>query len=211
MKAVIICNGNMDNYIYYNKYLEGAGLIICADGGAAHARKLGIIPHILMGDFDSINKDDYRYFEDKGVAIKTFPAEKDMTDAELAVSLALEKGCSEIVLIGAAGSRLDHSLANILLLKTMLDRGVKGYIANETNEITLIRDKIELDREEGVRITLLPLSERVEGVTTRGLHYPLVNATMPMGTTWGVSNEFSEDRAEVTLSKGVLIVIKSRE
>lgn len=211
MKAVIVCNGSVDDYSYMSRYFGGAALVICADGGAAHLRRFGIMPHILLGDFDSISEEDYAYFRDHKVEIVTFPVEKDMTDTEIALELAMERGCTSVTIVGGVGTRLDHSLSNIFLLKRMMDRGVAGMIANEYNEITLIKDRITIEKSTGIKISLLPFSGTAYGVTTKGLYYPLKGATVDVGSTWGVSNEFSGDIAEVTLEKGLLLVIKSRE
>jgi len=211
MKAVIICNGRIENYSYYDKYIKDADYIICADGGASHAKKLGLKPDVLLGDFDSLNRDDFTYFNKMDIEILEFPVNKDMTDTELAVMHAADKGCDFIVLIGALGSRADHSLANVMLLKRMLDRGIKGIIIDENNEITLINDKIELEGDSNTNVSLIPITEKVEGVTTNGLYYPLRNATIEMGSTWGISNRFVCDRAEVSITSGLMLVVKSRD
>jgi thiamine pyrophosphokinase len=211
MTAVIVCNGSISNYQYFKDYFNKADLIIAVDGGAAHLKRFDVKPHLLLGDFDSISDKDLSFYKNLGIEILNFPKEKDMTDTELAVEIAIKRGCRFIIMIGALGTREDHSLSNIFILKMMLDRGVQGLIINENNEITLIKDKIELNREENMNITLLPLSERVEGVTTKGLYYPLHNATINMGSSWGVSNKFTEDKAEVTIRSGLMLVIKSRD
>jgi thiamine pyrophosphokinase len=211
LTAVIVSNGSVKDDSCYRKYFDQADLIICADGGAKHLRRFGVKPHVLLGDLDSITQEDLKYFQDAGVHIERYPAEKDMTDTELAVEYAAAKGCRELILIGSLGTRMDHSLSNIFMLKHMLDKGIQGRVVNEKNEIVLIRDRILLSREEDTRITLLPLSERVEGVTTRGLYYPLDNATLEMGSTWAVSNEFAADTAEVTIRSGLLLVMKARD
>lgn len=211
MTALIICNGNIRDYTFYNKYFEKADFIICVDGGAAHVRRFGAKPNVLIGDFDSILEDDFNYFKDDGIEIIKFPAEKDMTDTELAVDLAMDRGFDSIIIIGGLGSRIDHSLSSIFILKRLSDAGVSGVIADEYNEVTVIKEKIQLLKEDSIKVTLLPLTERVEGVTTKGLYYPLHNATIEMGSTWGVSNEFNSETAEVTIKNGLLLVIKSRD
>lgn len=211
MTALIICSGSITDYSFYKKYTGEADFIICADGGAAHARKLGIHPDILLGDFDSIGSEDLRYFESKGTRVMKYPVEKDMTDSELAVDTALEMGYGKIVLIGCTGTRLDHSLSNLLLLKMIMDRGASGIVVNEHNEINIIKDSIILNREPGLKISLIPVLGRAEGVTTKGMYYPLIDATLEMGSTRGVSNEFSEGEAEITVKSGFLLVIKARD
>jgi thiamine pyrophosphokinase len=211
VNGVVVSNGSIGNLTFYNKYFQKAELIICADGGARHLRRLGISPHIILGDFDSISGDDLNFFTNAGAEVVKFPAEKDKTDTELAVDIAVDRGCSEITIIGGLGSRMDHTLANIFILKRMLERGAKGLVVDEHNEITLIKDSITLKKDEAYRLSLLPVTGSAEGVSTRGLYYPLHDAVLELGSTWGVSNEFVSDEVEVTIKKGLLLVIKSRD
>ena len=211
MTAVIVCNGNIGDYEFYNKYFEEADFIICVDGGASHIRKFGVMPNLLLGDFDSISGEDLDFFKDTGVEIVKLPCEKDMTDTELAVELAIKRGYTLITIIGGLGTRMDHSLANIFMLRKILNAGAVGLIVDEHNEVVIIKDKIHLQREENIKVTLLPLTDRVEGVTTRGLYYPLTDATIEMDSSWGVSNEFKDETAEITIKSGLLMVIKSRD
>lgn len=184
-------------------------MIICADGGGAHARRLGLVPDILIGDLDSILAADLDFFKIAGVEIIKFKREKDMSDSELAVNTALDRGCRKIALLGALGTRIDHSLANILLLKKLLDKGITGIVANEHNEITIIKDRIILNRDINARVSLLALSETVEVVSVTGLYYPLCNDTLKVGSSFGISNEFTADTAEITVKDGILLVIKA--
>jgi thiamine pyrophosphokinase len=211
MKALIACSGEIKDYSYYKKYIHDVNYTIGVDGGAHHLLKLGIIPDVLLGDFDSISKKDFDYFEQMGVNIVKYPAEKDLTDSELAVETAIEKGCDTVVLIGCTGSRLDHTLANVQILKKMLDNGVKGIIVNENNEIMLMKDHLIIEREDDTRISLLPLTDKVTGITLKGFYYPLEDFTLELGSARCVSNEFSEDIAEISITGGLLLVLKSRD
>lgn len=211
MTCVIFCGGRITDYELIRKYLDGAVLIIAADSGARHCRKLGVKPGILLGDFDSISRIDWDALNADETEILRYPSEKDMTDSELAIEIALERGCSRVILLGAVGSRLDHSLSNIFLLKKLLDHDCVGLIADEKNEIRLIRDRIELEREDNAFVTLLPMAGNAAGVSTKGLRYPLSDATLEEGSSWGVSNEFSEDTAIVTVKEGYLLVIISKD
>ena len=116
MTGIIVCSGSITDYALIEKYFEKADLIICADGGANHLRKLGKLPDILVGDFDSISEGDLDLLLAANVEIVRFPSEKDATDTQLAVQLAMDRGCDEVILLGAAGTRLDHTLANVFLL-----------------------------------------------------------------------------------------------
>ena len=211
MKAVCVCNGSISDYEEIKKYILVADYIISVDGGAGHLRKMGIKPNILLGDFDSANSQDLDYYVNKGINISKFPVEKDMTDSELAIEKALELGADEVVFLGALGTRIDHSLANVMLLKKMLDIGLRGSIVDEHNEIYMFNSDFSLNKKEGRKISLIPITEKVTGVSTRGLKYPLNNATMVLGTSWGISNEFEDETARVTIESGILLVCLSRD
>ncbi|WP_265444610.1 thiamine diphosphokinase [Acetivibrio straminisolvens] len=211
MYALIVCNGSIIDYSYHKKFFEEADFIVCADGGALHLQRLGIKPDVLLGDFDSIEDKHLEYYKEQNVEIFKFPSEKDMTDTELAVDTVIDKGYKDIVIIGGTGTRLDHTLSNIFLLKQMLDRGVRGRIVNEYNEIFLISHSVEIEAEEGCYLTLLPLTSKVEGITTKGLYYPLKGETIEMGSTRGVSNCFVAKTAQISITSGILIAIKTRE
>jgi thiamine pyrophosphokinase len=211
LNAIIVCNGNVKEYSDYKEYFDSSDIIICCDGGAAHLRKFNIIPDVLLGDFDSISDDDYNYFKNKSVKIIKFPIKKDVTDAEIAVDYAMERGCENITLVGATGSRLDHTMANIFLLKKMLSKNVNCMIVDKRNKIFLINDETAIKRENGYKMSLIPLTQSVTGVTTEGLAYPLNDATIKMGSTWGISNEFIADKATVILKSGILIAILSKD
>lgn len=211
MKVVCVCNGSISDYDKLKKYILASDYIISVDGGASHLRKMRIDPNILIGDFDSANPQDLDYFIGKGIEVFKFPVEKDMTDSELAIEKAFELGAKELVFLGALGTRIDHSFANIMLLKKMLDRGLKGSIVDEHNEIYMFDSDFSLSNKEGCKLSLIPITEKVTGVSTKGLKYPLNNATMVLGTSWGVSNEFGEETAKVTIGSGVLLACLSRD
>lgn len=211
MKAVIVCSGSIEDYSCYDKYFSNAGIVIGVDGGARHLRNFGILPHILLGDFDSILPQDLEFYRENGVELHKYKSEKDASDTEIAVELAIQKGYETIIILGGLGSRFDHSLANIFLLKMIMDNGCKGIIANESNEIYLVRDRIEIHHEKAWKVSIIPVTETVEGISNVGLYYPLKNQTLKMGTSRGVSNEFESETAEISLEKGLLLVIKSKD
>lgn len=211
MKVVCVCNGSISDYDLIKKYIQESDYIISVDGGAGHLRKMGINPDILIGDFDSANSQDLDYYVNKGINVSKFPVEKDMTDSELAIEKVLELGATEVVFLGALGTRIDHSFANIMLLKKILDIGLRGSIADEYNELYMFDSNFSISKKEGRKLSLIPITEKVTGVSTRGLKYPLVNATMVLGTSWGISNEFEEEVAFVSIDSGILLACLSRD
>ncbi|MDQ2087160.1 thiamine diphosphokinase [Herbivorax sp. ANBcel31] len=211
MTGIIVANGSIEDYSFYKKYFDGENLVIAADGGAFHLRRLGVEPDILLGDFDSISKEDYNFYNKSNIELLEYPKKKDATDTEIAISEAVKRGCNKIIIIGGVGSRFDHSISNVFLLKQMLDKGVIGIVVNEYNEIYLVRDRISVEAEKGYKLSLLPVTERVEGITTKGLYYELADDTIELGSSRGISNEFLSDNAEILIKNGTLMVIKSKD
>lgn len=211
MKCLIVSNGNIENYNFYKKIIIEADLIICADGGAKHLVNMGAIPHIVIGDLDSIDEKNRKLFVSKKVKFLKFPVDKDATDTELATDFALSKNPSEIIYIGTIGSRMDHTLANIALLKKLLEKDVFARIINENNEIYLIDKEIELYGNNGDFISILPLTEKVTGITLKGLKFPLHNAEIRLGSSLGISNSFVDKKATIKIQSGQLLVIKARD
>ncbi|MBA1333796.1 MAG: thiamine pyrophosphokinase [Firmicutes bacterium] len=208
MAAVIISHGTIRDYEFHKGIIKQDDLVICADGGAAHARKMGIEPDVILGDFDSLRECDLDSF--KEAEILTFPRNKDKTDTELAVDYAVAKGEKRIIMLGSTGTRLDHTLSNIFLLKTMLDKGVRGEIINENNRIFLISDTAKISGR-GTIVSLVPLSTKVTGITLRGFKYPLENETIEIGSSRGVSNVLVEETGEISLSGGLLLVVEAKD
>lgn len=211
-KAVIVSGGRIENAQFYREILRDK-YIICADGGIYLLQQLNIKPNIFLGDFDSCNFDEIEKsgFLNECEDVKKFKIEKNATDTHIAVDFAMERGFRDITLIGALGGRIDHSLANVMLLKYMLEKGVKGTILNEKNKVFLTDGSIEIPPEHGRRLSLVPLTDRVCGVTLKGLKYPLCDFTLTMGDTRGISNEFTDENAEIIFKNGLLLVITSED
>jgi thiamine pyrophosphokinase len=210
MNAIIICGGIIEDYTYFKRFLENADYVICADGGARHVKMLNVVPDVLLGDFDSISGSDYDFLKQR-TNVETYPVEKNETDSEIAVELALKKGYRNIIILGGTGGRLDHTVANMLLLKRIHDAGAEGMLVNEKNQVYYVTSAITLEREEGFKVSLIPLGQKACGITTGGLYYPLSGEDIESGSTRGISNEFIADTAEITVEKGALLVIKSKD
>lgn len=210
-KAVIVSAGTINDYSFYKEILKDK-FIICADGGIHHLQKLNIAPDLFLGDFDSC---DFNEIEKSGLIneskIKRYKIEKDATDTHIAIDTAIENGFDDITIIGALGSRADHSLANIFLLKYMLEKNVSGRIINEKNEIFLANKSLKLFPRLGRKLSLVPICDCVKNVTLKNLKYPLNNFDLKMGDTISISNEFTKDCAEIVFEKGLLLVIISED
>lgn len=201
MRAVIICGGNVGEYI--KDYIKAGDHIICADSGYDRAERFAITPDIVIGDMDSVESEIIR--ENKIV----YPTRKDFTDSELAVLYALEHGYDDILLFGMTGTRMDHTLANISLLKRL--KSVKAVIIDGNNEIYYTDSHIELACTVGDTISIIPFEGDASGITTEGLDYPLENGTVKSGTTLGVSNVAVKNRCGITIKSGSAFVIRSKD
>lgn len=215
MKIVIIGNGEINNRELIHSIVNEDDAIICCDGGLKYAFEEGLIPQCIIGDFDSVPEQILRFFELKGVPVKRFPEKKDFTDMELclefAVSFLKEINAEEIVILGGLGSRFDHSLANANILLKAVRAGVRASLVNENNRVYLTDKKISFRGEKGGLVSLLPFSEKVLSVTTKGLYYELNKQDLEFGVSLGVSNVMTEDSAEIEIKQGYLFVILSND
>ena len=173
-----------------------------------HLRALGLLPHAVIGDFDSALPEDKLYFEEKNIS---YPSRKNETDMELCVSWALLNHATDLTLLGATGTRLDHTLANIYLLKKLAGLGIPARIIDKHNTIHIVTGHMELKGRPGEFLSLLPITEKAAGITLQGLEYPLEDAAMEMGSSLGISNVFKETIACVTVREGILMVIQSKD
>jgi len=211
MKAVIISNGDLEDKNTLKSVAKEADYIICADGGLRHLRELKIKPHIVLGDLDSIDKDLMLRYEDLGVKFAKYPIKKDKTDTELAIDHALELGADEITLMGVIGTRIDHSLANIMLLYKLLTLGVKGRILNEHNEVLITDQELIIKKEVNTYISIIPIMGNPAYVTLKGFEYEIDDVEFFPSTTLGVSNRIIEKEGLVKVRNGSCLVIKSKD
>lgn len=211
MVVALIGNGTIVDYAYIKKYIQNADIIFACDGGLKHCDKMELIPDCLLGDFDSVDKALLERYKNMGIELIRFPVKKDCTDIELGIELAFEKNPSQILVFGGIGSRMDHSLANIHLLSKGIENNVPVKLINEHNEIFAVRDNFVVENRIGQIVSLLPLTTEVDGVTTKGFEYPLEDFKMRIGTSLGVSNVIVENVAEVSIKRGVLLVVLAKD
>lgn len=189
-------------------------LVIAADGGVAKARALGIEPAVVVGDGDSLPPATLADLAAQGVEVQLHPRRKDASDTELALREAVRRGARDIVVIGALGGpRFDHALANVLLLGTSdIDAQISLVGANATVRVIGRHgpEQLVIEGTPGDLVSLLPLSDDASGVTLAGLAYPLSGATLRQGPTLGLSNEMVASRATVSVDRGRLAVIHTR-
>ncbi|MBP3304357.1 MAG: thiamine diphosphokinase [Oscillospiraceae bacterium] len=201
-KCVIFCAAEFDGLALP---AEPDDYLLAADGGLRHLRDLSLEPDGILGDFDSLG------YTPAGA--KVFPVEKDDTDAMLAARRGLELGYREFLIYGGLdGARLDHTVANFQTLQFLADRGAMGYLVGRSYIVTVIREEtIRFDPgAEGI-FSLFCLGPDAEGVTLRGLRYPLENGVLTSGFPLGVSNHFIGERAEITVKNGSALAMWDRK
>ena len=208
MRAIIAANGFIQEGERYGHLFADGDLVIGVDGGAAVALRAGLEPKVVIGDMDSIPEKLRIELEARGCRFLQYPTRKNETDTELAMRYALQAGAEEIVFIGATGKRLDHTLANVLLLAMPELEGVKCRIIAGDTEAWLVRDTLEIAGRPGDIVTLLPLGQDAIGLRTEGLEYALHGETLCFGMARGVSNVMTASRARICLRKGVLLVLR---
>lgn len=192
---------------------EPDDLIIAADGGLHHCRRWNWTPHVLIGDMESVDPRLVEALDPAATTIIPHPTQKDETDLELALKLAISRNLGEIVILGALGGRWDMTLSNVLLLGATFLDGVNVLIYDGNDVIRCLKGGTDicLAGNPGDRLSILPISEKVSGLTLEGLVYPLLDATLSIGTSQGISNVFSRDTARIVLDKGMVLVTVTRE
>ena len=217
-KKIAIISGGVaeDEFIKKSITFDTYEKIICCDSGMSICRKLGLVPDVILGDFDSASSDDKMFFEDRyGIAWFNYPPEKDGTDTELAISYVLDNlPGSDIDIYAATGGRIDHLLGNIQLLHMGLLRGIEINILDSHNRIRLLNsgEYIYFKADQfGKYVSFIPFSGDVSGVTLTGFKYEISDFTLTIGNSLGISNEIASDVAKVTIQEGLLLMIESRD
>jgi thiamine pyrophosphokinase len=208
MHVVIFAGGTLRPGQAFYAAIGSADMCIAADSGAATALQYGCIPHIVVGDFDSLDASLLEDLIRRGSEIRRAAVEKDETDTELAVQVAIDEGAKRITLVGAlGGARFDHAMANILLLAGFED--VPITLVNGPSICWLVRGpgSSAIDGRAGDLVSLLPLTRDASGIRTKGLYYALKGETLSFGKPRGVSNVLIEEHAEVAVEGGMLLVI----
>jgi thiamine pyrophosphokinase len=192
--------------------LVAADLVVAADHGADALLAAGVLPHVLVGDMDSIEPASLARLTREGIELVVTPSEKDETDLELALRLAVGRGAQAIRVWGALGGpRLDHLFGAAFLLGAGWLRAVDVRLLDSRQEVMLVGRDRTVSGRPGDTFSLLPLSREVETVTTEGLRYPLRGETLYQNASRGVSNELVQRQARVTHGAGELLLVHFRK
>ncbi len=205
MKAFIYTGGEID-VGNITEHPKGDDLVIAADSGYLNAKQLGESPRLILGDFDSLG--DVKLPD--GIEKISVPAEKDFTDTQLAVETALNRGATEIIIIGGLSGRLDHTLSNLSILEDLSAKRIHAHITDGINRVRLIDSTSTLIAKSPFKyLSLICVSDKAKGVSIEGCKYPLSNARLERGFQYAVSNEIVGNCALISVKKGKLYIIES--
>ena len=214
-KGVIVSGGSInDSFAMQMIKNIKPDYVIGVDSGLHFLYHNQVVPTHVVGDFDSVSPEVIAYYKAMdGISIRQFNPVKDATDTEIAVRLAAEFGVKELWLLGATGTRLDHVMANIQVLKIAFDQGMKTYILDECNRISVWEKEIRLCKQDGYGkyFSLFPLNGAVEDVTIEGAKYPLLHYRMSACESRCVSNEYKDDEVKITFPQGCVILMETRD
>lgn len=200
--CVIFCAGGFDGLV---QPIRESDYILAADGGLRHVQALGLTPHRILGDFDSLG------YVPSGA--ECFPKEKDDTDAMLAVRKGLQAGCDRFLLYGGLdGPRLDHTLANFQTLQFLADQNAQGYLVGKDYLVTVVKNgTLRFGTAARGVLSVFCMGAPAQGVTLRGLEYTMENGSLSAGFPLGVSNRFTGKTAEISVKEGSLLVLWDKE
>jgi thiamine pyrophosphokinase len=205
--VVVIANGDLSQSARLLGVLDGADVVVAADGGANWLASQGRLPDVLVGDMDSVSPPIMGALCDGRCRLSRHPVNKNETDMELALLEAVAMGARRITILGALGGRIDHALANILLLAIPQLADIEAVIYDGRCYLYVLRRAGEIRGRVGDTVSLIPLGGDVEGVVTHGLEYPLRDEILRFGLARGVSNVLLEPTAQVSMRKGILLVV----
>jgi len=209
-RAVIFVNGEIPDPKLVRTILSSEDYFVAADGGLNHLRRLSINPHLVIGDLDSVSEIERQYLTQSGIEIELAQIEKDESDLELAIQSVVNRGYSRILIVGALGNRLDHTLGNIFLLALPVLQNCEVRLDDGRVAVFLIQNETQIWGKKGDLVSLIPINGPVSGVETTGLYYPLNEETLRPFFTRGISNHLLCERATINVKSGCLLCIHTR-
>lgn len=210
LRILIFANGELPDLEAARRLLAPDDFIICADGGSRHALALGLTPDALIGDLDSIGEAELAGAVGSNTAVIRHERDKDDTDLELALNHALEQDPAFIIIVGALGGRLDHTLGNIALLADPRLIRRRCSLDDGLERVVLCRARTEINGAPGDLVSLVPWGGPAEGVRTDGLRWALRGETLLPERSRGISNEMLGESARVFVEYGSVLVIHRR-
>ncbi len=214
-KVMLFCGGTIEDSFALEQIKKiNPEIIVGVDKGAEVLYRHRITPHAIVGDFDSVDPAVVAFYrEQQGVEVRRFPAEKDETDTELAVGMAIKHEIEGLWILGATGTRLDHVMGNLQVLKLALDAGVRAYIVDSHNKIYLAKKEVRISKSEqfGTYFSLFAFGGDVESLSIEGAKYPLQDYCLSTNNSRCVSNEVEAEEAVIRFQSGTLLIMETRD
>ncbi len=190
---------------------SGTTRLLCANGGTRRALALGLTPHVIIGDLDSLAPEDKERAEAAGARFLQHPRDKNESDLELALQYALAQKPTSICILGGLGGRLDQTLANLSLLSDPRLADIPTRLDDGVEEALFCRARCEVRGRRGDLVSLLPWGAAVHGIHTEGLQWPLHGEPLFPHQTRGLSNEMTGEVATIRIASGLLLIVHRRQ
>jgi len=209
MKAIIIAGGTPPSKKLITKEINKDNIIIAADSGADSLWQYKITPNYLIGDLDSINHKALNFWINKNVVIERHPANKDFTDAKLALTKAIKLKATKIIFLGClGGKRVDHLLGSIGLLDECANLNIEAYLKDDYQTISLLKKSTTINGKAGDMFSLQAYGGTVKHLSITGSKYTLKNYSLKTGDTLTLSNEFHDKRVKIEFKCGRLLLFR---
>lgn len=203
MRCVIISGSPDTNVEEIKSLCTSDDFIVCADSGYSFAKKAGLTPNLIIGDFDSLKEELPQNTE-----IVKLNTHKDDTDTEHCVMECIRRGYKDFLLLGSIGGRTDHTFANIATLAFLSEYNYNGIARNNGEEIRILKEgSYEMNNKKGLIFSVFPYGCESVNVTYKGAEYMLNNKTLTYNVSRGISNVFVDDEAEITINRGRAILL----
>ncbi|NMC62754.1 MAG: thiamine diphosphokinase [SAR324 cluster bacterium] len=210
-RAVVFVNGEAGKLHKLIPQIREHELILCADGGAVHCFNYGMVPHVIIGDLDSLSQSPeiLQHFRSLKVSFLKYPSNKDYSDLELTLDYALEQKVTTLLLLCPFGGRLDHLLGNVFLASLEKYSSMSIEFSDGYQSAFLLRGAEErtLSGKIGSTFSLIPLSSEVHGVNLSGATWPLKDATLNFGKTLSLSNSFAKTNLQISIKEGLMLLV----
>lgn len=203
MRCVIISGSPDTNVEEIKSLCTSDDFIVCADSGYSFAKKAGLTPNLIIGDFDSLKEELPQNTE-----VVKLNTHKDDTDTEHCVMECIRRGYKDFLLLGSIGGRTDHTFANIATLAFLSEYNYNGIARNNGEEIRILKEgPYEMNNKKGIIFSVFPYGCESVNVTYKGAEYMLNNKTLTYNVSRGISNVFVDDEAEITINRGRAILL----
>lgn len=203
MRCVIISGSPDTNVEEIKSLCTSDDFIVCADSGYSFAKKAGLTPNLIIGDFDSLKEELPQNTE-----VVKLNTHKDDTDTEHCVMECIRRGYKDFLLLGSIGGRTDHTFTNIATLAFLSEYNYNGIARNNGEEIRILKEgSYEMNNKKGLIFSVFPYGCESVNVTYKGAEYMLNNKTLTYNVSRGISNVFVDDEAEITINRGRAILL----